>query len=39
MRHLKLPTPEAIDDGLLTTLVRQAVMLNARLGSPTIRGK
>lgn len=35
MRHLKLPNPEAIDEGLITTLVRQAVMLNSRLGTPT----
>ncbi len=39
MRHLKLPTPDAIDADVVGTLVRQAVMLNARLGSPTVRGK
>lgn len=40
MRHIKLPTPEAINEGLVTTLVRQAVMLNSRLGTPTaIRGR
>lgn len=37
MRHLKLQTVADVDDALVTTLVRQAVMLNSRLGTPTRR--
>ena len=37
MRHIKFPALGAIDEELVKTLVRQAVLLNSRLGDPTKR--
>ena len=38
MKHVKYKTPDAIDEAEVAAWVRQAVELNARLGSPTARG-
>lgn len=35
MRHLKIAAPTDIDDETFKDLVRQAVLLNSRLGNPT----
>jgi hypothetical protein len=39
MKHLKITSPDAVDERLITGLVRQAVALNHSKGDPTARSR